>query len=224
MRVQLLDYTRNPELTVARAAKCCYSDSDIDTLCENMSQEEIEKYIEMLCRSGHMSPFEHANFTFAIEGVSRAMSHQLVRHRIASYSQQSQRYVDMCNFEYNTPASIEQNEKFCERFHNLMYEISVFYDDMVEEGIPKEDARAILPNATQTRLVMTMNARSLHNLFYFRCCNRAQEEIREVADGMLQLVRNVAPALFKVAGPSCITEGKCHEHKSCGKPRVDLIK
>ena len=218
VQVELLEYTPNPETTVAMAARLCYSSSDISQLAAGMSQEEASRLIRMLYRMGHLSPFEHASFTFGISGVSRAMSHQLVRHRIASYSQKSQRYVAERGFLYVLPPSIRNNEEARRLFAAEMAAIEQTYSRLVEAGIPREDARYVLPNACETQLVATFNARSLLNFFRLRCCTRAQWEIRAVANKMLLLVRKVAPTIFEKAGPSCISEGVCHEGKmSCGR-------
>jgi thymidylate synthase (FAD) len=180
--------------------------------------------------SGHESVAEHASFTFAVEGVSRALSHQLVRHRLASFSQQSQRYVNMDGFEYVMPESIQNStsniwltslEDFAnmsEVYNALMRDIQQVYEQMVELGIPEEDARYILPNACCTNIVMSMNARELRHFFRLRCCERAQWEIRELANRMLELVKEVAPTIFADAGASCVATGRCPEgKKSCGR-------
>lgn len=221
MKVKLLAYTPNPDELCSIAARTCYS-ADVPS--------EIEPNLNILrkvIQSGHTSVLEHASFTFAIEGISRACSHQLVRHRMASYSQQSQRYVKMDGFEYVTPESIKNHEKTWDEtgktdmekwFTNAMESLSEFYQHMVSDGIPEEDARYILPNACNTNLVMTMNARSLLNFFAHRCCVRSQWEIRELANEMLRLVKEVAPVIFENAGASCVQKGYCPEgKKGCGK-------
>ena len=195
----------------------------------------------MLSEIGHESPIEHVSFTFGVEGISRACSHQLVRHRIASYSQKSQRYVNEDSFEYIIPPEVEAIPEAKEEFIRQMEAIDKGYKQLADlltqkhteafmaEGHDEktalskakkkaiEDARFLLPNACETKSVVTMNARSLMNFFRHRCCNRAQWEIKEVADQMLALVKEVAPNLFKNAGPSCIAGG-CPEGKmTCGK-------
>lgn len=168
---------------------------------------------------GHLSPMEHVSFTFAIEGVSRALSHQLVRHRIASYSQKSQRYVDENNFAYIMPPSIAAEPEAAKIFKQMMADLQEAYRRL-SQMVPREDARYILPNAAETKLVCTMNVRSLYNFFRMRCCRRAQWEIRELAQRMREEVRAVAPALFALAGPSCESEGICWEGDfSCGRAR-----
>ncbi len=242
MKVKLLAHTPEPEKYIATAAKLCYASADVDTLTDGLNEEKINSFIEMLSSIGHQSPLEHVSFTFAVEGISRACSHQLVRHRIASYSQQSQRYVNMDQFEYVTPPEIEldneikklydeQMESAARTYQTLTDALTKkYYESFLSDGLTEkqalqkakkkaiEDARFVLPNACETKIIVTMNARSLLNFFKLRCCNRAQWEIREVANEMLRQVSAVAPHLFKNAGPSCVN-GNCTEGKmSCGKP------
>lgn len=241
--VKLLAYTPNPEPIIATAAKLCYAKSDIKSLREGLSPEKSAEFVEKLMAMGHESPIEHITFTFGIEGISRACSHQLVRHRIASYSQQSQRYVDMNDFNYIMPPSIEEDETLCGAYEKIMADIAKNYESlqnvlaenltkqiMNENGVDEitarkravkmanEDARFILPNACETKIIVTMNARSLFNFFKERTCQRAQWEIREVAQMMYKLVYPIAPTLFAHAGASCVVDGRCSEGAmSCGK-------
>ncbi|RPF49172.1 thymidylate synthase (FAD) [Hydrogenoanaerobacterium saccharovorans] len=240
-KVTLLSYTPNPEKTVAAAAKLCYSRVGVDDLLAGLTDEKAENFVQMLSDIGHESPIEHASFTFGIEGVSRAFLAQITRHRIASYSVQSQRYVNKALFEYVIPPEIEADEQAKSLFLNAMSETAEYYDKLsailkekhtaafIAEGKPQaeaeklaakkaiEDARYVLPNACDTKMVVTMNARSLLNFFRERCCNRAQWEIRIVAEQMLALVYEVAPTLFAKAGPPCL-RGACPEGKmSCAK-------
>ncbi len=225
-KVVLLAYTPDPVSTVSMAARLCYSPLGIDGIKNDMTTKRQKGLVEKLLKSGHLSPLEHATFTFAVEGISRACSHQLVRHRIASYSQQSQRYVGMENrFEYIIPPFIESEPYLNKRFISLMEEIHSFYVEAVtilkEKGIKDEsayeDARFILPNATETKIILTMNARELLHFFAQRCCMRAQWEIREMAIEMLKIVRILAPEIFINAGPPCLTS-RCPEGEfSCGK-------
>ena len=241
MKVTLLTYTPEPELTVASAARLCYSAADIDDVREKLTPEKTAAFVDMLSEIGHESPIEHASFTFGIEGVSRALLAQITRHRIASFSVQSQRYVAEAQFEYVTPPEIENDPEAKRLFIEAMEKDQEYYNrltdilkekhkkDMTAKGMDErsaeraaekkaiEDARFVLPNACDTKMIVTMNARSLHNFFRHRCCNRAQWEIRELACSMLMLCREVAPNLFKNAGPSCLT-GPCPEGEmSCGE-------
>lgn len=287
LKVKILSHTPNPEEVIASAAKLCYSPVGVEEIMEKQSDESVEKFIKRLASMKHLSPFEHASFSFAIEGVSRTLTHQLVRHRIASFSQQSQRYVKEDTFEYVVPPAIKSNDRAYEIFLNHMIESQNAYDDIVlelilsktfeseeylewcdkvaeHEGIEFgdwsvlqayddflnygdkalvkeylkifkenfknkypalekeaiEDARYVFPNATETKIVLTMNARSLMNFFTLRCCSRAQWEIRALADEMLAQAIQVAPAIFMNSGASC-TFGKCQEGSmSCGIPRT----
>ena len=236
--VKLLSYTPEPEKLVAAAAKLCYSSSDATSLMEGLTPQKTADFIDMLSEIGHESPIEHASFTFAIEGVSRSLLAQITRHRIASYSVQSQRYVKKDNFEYIIPPAIEENDEAKRIFTETMKTLDENYRRLtallteqklagIDAPTPAqrkaaeksaiEDARFVLPNACDTRMVVTMNARSLRHFFRLRCCNRAQWEIREVARQMLLLVRDAAPHLFAGAGPACLC-GPCPEGaKSCGK-------
>ncbi|WMM25549.1 FAD-dependent thymidylate synthase [Tissierella sp. MB52-C2] len=241
LKVELLRYTPDGEKLVASAARLCYSSVGIDQIEESLDNDKVESFLSLLMDLNHESPIEHISFTFGIEGVSRTLTHQLVRHRIASFSQQSQRYVKLEQFEYIIPPNISNNEKAKKLFVNAMEEDQRYYNEITEilfeehykkyinEGFLEkeakskaekesiEDARYIFPNACETKIVFTMNARSLLNFFNLRCCNRAQWEIRELAISMLKEVRKVYPVLFKNAGPRCVS-GPCPEGKmTCGK-------
>jgi thymidylate synthase (FAD) len=218
VKVTLINYTPNPDKTVAAAARLCYSPLGAEKLLENLTHGEVEKLLEKLLEMGHLSPVEHISFTFAIEGISRVLSHQLVRHRIGvSYSQKSQRYVKENQFDYIIPPSIKKNKEGERIFLHQMAQIQKAYDELLK-FVPAEDARYVLPNATETKIVVTYNARSLFHFFELRCCRRAQWEIRQLAELMLEEVRKVAPLIFKKAGPTCITQGICFEgNMSCGR-------
>src|SRR4030042_393960 len=179
----------------------------------------VERLVRFVIKSGHLSTTEHINFTFAIEVVSRALTHQLVRHRIASYNQQSQRYVKFKdNFEYILPPSIEKDEDSRKKFEGMILDIHGLYKELLASGIEAEDARYILPNASETKIIVTMDGRELLHFFTVRCCNRAQWEIRELATKMLKLVKKVAPLVFEKAGPNCL-RGSCQEGKfKCENP------
>ncbi len=243
MRVELLSFTPEPEKLIATAGKLCYSAAGIEDLRDGLDDEGIGKYIDMLMSLGHESVLEHVSFTFGIEGISRACSHQLVRHRIASYSQKSQRYVNEGAFEYVIPPEIDAVDEAKEIFVRQMESARESYEELVRiltqahteklsgggdcdtpqirskaAKLANEDARYVLPNACETKIIVTMNIRTLFNFFRHRCCNRAQWEIRAVATEMLRLCRGVAPRVFSKAGPSCFMTGRCPEGKmSCGK-------
>jgi thymidylate synthase (FAD) len=217
MFVQLLTSTPNPEQVVAAAARLCYSDASIERLFIQDSDRTaglLQKILEL----GHLSVLEHASFTFGAEGISRACSHQLVRHRLASFSQQSQRYVANDQpFTGLTPDSVKEHPELHERYQQHLQKTHELYRVLVDAGVPAEDARFVLPNAASTKLVMTMNARELRHFFVLRCCNRAQWEIRALAKEMLRLARRVAPLLFADAGPGCL-HGPCPEGAmTCGE-------
>ena len=239
--VTLLACTPEPEKLVAAAAKLCYSLSSIETIREGLTEEKTSSFVQMLAEIGHESPIEHASFTFGIEGVSRSFLAQITRHRIASYSVQSQRYVAEDSFAYVVPPEIEAIPEAKEEFLAAMREDQAHYErltallkekhreELLREGKTEkeadraaekraiEDARFVLPNACETKMVCTFNARSLLNFFSHRCCNRAQWEIRDVACQMLAFVREAAPHIFEKAGPPCL-RGACPEGKmTCGK-------
>lgn len=241
MKVELITHTPNADKIIAAAAKLCYAKSDISTLMDKLTPEKVESFLEMLSELGHESPVEHAVFTFGIEGVSRALLAQITRHRIASFSVQSQRYVDKSGFDFVIPPEIANIPEAMEEYEAAMREDAehytklksilskAHYERLIAEGKPEteakkaaekaanEDARFVLPNACDTRMIITMNVRSLWNFFKLRCCSRAQWEIRELATEMLRLCKEASPLLFKYAGPSCVN-GKCSEGAySCGK-------
>ena len=241
MKVTLISHTPDPEKVVAAAAKLCYSPAQIQDIFDGLTDEKTAGFVEMLAEIGHESPIEHASFTFGIEGVSRSLLAQITRHRIGSYSVQSQRYVTEHQFEYVVPPEIEAVPEAKEAFLTAMQQAQQHYETLTDilqnkhfeqmkaQGIDEktakrnaqkkaiEDARFVLPNACDTKMIVTMNARSLYNFFSHRCCNRAQWEIRAVADEMLKLVKAVAPNLFKYSGPPCL-RGGCPEGKmSCGQ-------
>lgn len=220
--VLLVNHTPKPDETVAAAAKLCYSDVSVAELLDSAENSDISGFISHLRRSGHLSPFEHISFTFGLDGLSRICTHQLVRHRMASYSQQSQRYVSMERAECIVPPSIENEKIMNERYCDLVKKAHELYLEMIDKGIPKEDARYILPHGWQTRITLTMNARELHHFFRLRTCKRSQWEIREIAREMLRLVRQVAPLTFDIAGPGCLVNGKCGELRPCGEPYADI--
>ena len=240
MEVTLLGYTPVPEKMIAAAAKLCYSDSGAMDLMDGLDEEKTAHFMEMLTNIGHESPIEHASFTFAIEGVSRSLLAQITRHRIASFSVQSQRYVKKSSFVYITPPAIAEDPQAKAVFEESMAHAFAAYNQLADQleqrylqenlraGMTEkaarskaekkaiEDARFVLPNACETKMVVTMNARSLYHFFRLRCCRRAQWEIRELAMKMLRLCCQAAALLFANAGPGCCS-GPCPEGKmSCG--------
>jgi thymidylate synthase (FAD) len=221
MQVYLLSGTPDPDGLVAAAARICYSDATASDLLKRESAALSARLLADLRLSGHLSPFEHASFTFGVDGLSRVASHQLVRHRVASFSQQSQRYVKMGGSEDSLdiviPPTVAGNPEAVKLFTRQAEDACETYKKMVSMGIPAEDARFILPHGWETRLVLTMNARELHHFFELRLCRRAQWEIRELARLMLTECRNAAPVIFETAGPSCVS-GECRESRSCGRP------
>lgn len=214
MKVELIAYTPNPDAVCNMAAGTCVSEN-IPVL-----ETSVNRYraLKGALAAHHESVAEHVTFSFAISGVSRALLAQLSRHRLMSLSVQSQRYVKLDDFEYEIPKSIQDDEGARDVFINCMTCINDIYCSLIEDHhIPAEDARAVLPNACTTNIVLTANARELRHIFALRCCSRAQEEIRELANRMLELCKEVAPILFEDAGPSCVQTGRCPEKKSCGK-------
>ena len=222
LKVILLRHTLSPEETIALSAKLCYSKSTIEDLRDKISRKDQSEFIEKLMNMGHESVLEHVTFSFGVEGVSRVLLAQLTRHRIASFSVQSQRYVSYENgFGYILPDSIAAlGEDAVQQYQKQMDTIEGWYVDWQKKlgkgEKSNEDARFVLPNACETRLVVTMNVRELRHFFSLRMCNRAQWEIRKMAEEMFRICFETAPALFADAGPACI-RGKCPEgEKSCG--------
>ena len=225
LNVILVSYSPEPEKTISAAARLCYSPADAEEILSKVVANDQDDFLDKLTAVGHLSPVEHASFTFLVEGISRACSHQLVRHRLASYSQQSQRYVSEEEFDYLIPPSIREDDELKTLFKRTMEDIQKTYsylaDHLVQKGnsseSAREDARFVLPNATETKIMVTMNARELLHFFRQRLCNRAQWEIRAMALAMLKLAKPIAPTIFRNAGPPCVN-GKCPEgHHACGK-------
>ena len=217
--VTLLAHTSQPAQTVAKGSRLCYSASHIQDLEQEVEESGgTQKYLERLISFGHLSPIEHASFTFGIEGVSRALLAQITRHRIASFSVQSQRYVENRELEYIIPPSIRAlGKEAVADYEAQMQTIHSWYLTWLEKTQKAEDARFVLPNAAATRMVVTMNARELMHFFQLRCCMRAQWEIRALAWAMLGLAQKAAPLLFANCGSACIA-GSCSEGKmSCGQ-------
>jgi thymidylate synthase (FAD) len=216
VNVVLLQCTPDPERMVALAARLCYSPAGIGELREDISRRDVRGLIRKVLSMGHASVLEHVALTYGVEGISRAASHQLVRHRLASYSQQSQRYVS-ADASFVTPPTVARSPALRREYRRHMAACSRLYGELTAAGIPPEDARFVLPNATETKVLITMNARELHHFFALRTCRRAQWEIREMALRMLAIARRQAPLLFESAGPGCV-RGRCPEGKmSCGQ-------
>lgn len=224
LKVILLRATPDPDEIVALGARLCYAQADVEALRGRVERADQSAYVSRVMARGHLSVTEHASFTFAVEGVSRALLAQLTRHRLASFSVQSQRYVSMADgFDYVIPPSIsalgeEEEREFIREMDTMHAWYRRWQEKLGGAGeSANQDARFVLPNAASTRLVMTMNARELMHFFELRCCNRAQWEIREMAWQMLALCRQEAPALFAQAGPACL-RGVCPEGAStCGR-------
>jgi thymidylate synthase (FAD) len=215
MNVKLIGYSPNPEKIPAMAAKLTHSISKPENL-EKTSNNELNSILKHVINLGHNSVIEHTTFTFAISDVSRSLTHQLVRHRIASYAQQSQRYVNLKKPNYVIPPKIADNTEMKKTYEDTMDIIWKQYNKLIEMKIPAEDSRYVLPNAACTNIIVTMNARSLLNFFELRCCLHAQWEIRKLANLMLKEIKKKAPIIFEKAGPTCKSKGYCSENdKDC---------
>ena len=219
MHVELLYHTPDPERAIATAARLCYAPVGAAELMETMPEERVQSVLSTIMGSGHFSTLEHASYTFAVDGVSRALTHQLVRHRIASFNQQSQRYVRFSDGVATVkPESVAASEEASAVFDRAIDAAVEAYGKLLEAGVPAEDARYLLPNAAEAKIVITMNVRELLHFFRLRCCNRAQWEIRDMAHRMLELARPTAPFIFLDAGAPCVG-GACPEGKmTCGNP------
>ena len=219
MDVRLLNHTPDPERAIAAAARLCYAPVGAAELLEAMSDEAVRKVLKTIITSGHTSALEHASYTFAVDGVSRALTHQLVRHRLASYNQQSQRYVTYADEPaFVVPPAITADPELKVRYDAATRAAFDAYRELLDAGVAAEDARYLLPNAMETKIVITMNVRELLHFFELRCCKRAQWEIRELALTMLTLAESTAPYVFMDAGASC-RRGVCREGKmTCGDP------
>ncbi len=218
MDVRLLNHTPDPERAIAAAARLCYAPVGAAELLDAMSDDAVRKVLRTILRSGHLSALEHASYTFAIDGVSRALTHQLVRHRLASYNQQSQRYVKAEREAFVVPPTVLADECASDAFDAAMRAAWESYRSLLAAGIPAEDARYVLPNAAESKIVVTMNCRELLHFLTLRCCKRAQWEIRELALTMLALAEPTAPYIFMDAGAAC-RRGPCPEGSmTCGEP------
>ena len=208
MKVNLIRYTNDPEEHAGEAAALCYNGKN------------PKKSLAVALEGGHESVIEHAVFTFKIEGVSRVTLAQLTRHRLASFSVSSQRYIKIIDADFVTPQTIIDHAWQDNYKDEIMRDLTL-YTLMVNDGVPYEDARYVLPQAFTCNVMMTMNARELRHFFSLRCCSRAQWEIRHMARQMLALCQDVAPKLFADAGPGCV-RGHCPEGaKGCGKGKAN---
>jgi len=229
LQVELIGFTPNALSLIYSACRQCYSDKFSADIFNDrqISEDKKGKFVKKVIDSGHESPLEHVKFTFAVQGVSRALTHQLVRHRIASYSQQSQRYVKATDFDYIIPPSIDKDESMKREFLAVIKNIQESYNKLIQmfkdrgaEGeLANQDARFVLPQAAETKIVVTMNARQLIHFFKLRCCTRAQWEIRKLAESMLAICKDKLPAVFANAGAKCVYLGYCPEGEkfTCGK-------
>ena len=228
MDVKLIRWTLCPDEMVSLGARLCYSQMDMDRMQDLVAENDQSLYVQKVMERGHLSVTEHAVFTFAVEGVSRTLLAQLTRHRIASFSVQSQRYVSMeKGFEYVIPPSIkalgaEEEAEYIREMEQMHAWYCRWQEKLGKKGEESnEDARFVLPNAAATRLLVTMNARELMHFFELRCCRRAQWEIREMAWKMLKACKDVAPAIFRYAGPLCLYKRCAEGGYSCGKPYTE---
>jgi len=219
MKVVLVVHTPDPDRLCAQAALVSKWPKGWSEFKDLWNDKTDLQHLTDAIEKGHVSVIEHACFTFSLEGISRSCSHQLVRHRIASYTQQSQRYVQLQDPDaFVIPETIQENEKARKLFQEQLKAQFSTYERLIDLGIPKEDARFVMPNATKTNILVTMNARELLHFFALRCCERTQWELREVAWKMLTLAKKVAPLIFSKGGPSCVQLGFCPEGDlTCGK-------
>ncbi len=231
MNVALLDLSENALSIIYAACRQCYSPRFAARIFDEMDKVgSEEEFVRQIVASSHESPLEHVKFTFAIEGVSRVLTHQLVRHRIASYSQQSQRYVKESDFDYVIPPSVEEDEELKRVYIETMKKIQEAYNSLINRfakkgrkgEIANQDARFVLPQAAETKIVVTMNCRELLHFFRERCCSRAQWEIRALAEEMLKLCRQRFPSVFDRAGAKCVWLGYCPENEKFTCKRYPL--
>lgn len=218
--IEIVSYTPEPELTIAVAARTCISDDDFDAIGGKLTQRDVDRILATVISKGHTSVLEHVSFTFSISGVSRVLSHQLVRHRIASYSQLSQQRTDASGLEFVTPPEIRKDPNLASRYQDFMRQSQELYRQMIDTGVAKGSARYVLPSGFTTRIIVTMNARSLFNLLAQRECAAEEWEFRQVATQMHRELMSVAPGIFKYAGPPCETDEVCSEGElgyTCGR-------
>ncbi len=217
IEVRLINYTKNPEITVASAARTCFRDKIYESICEELKEEDVERIIKAVIIKNHLSVLEHITFTFSISGVSRVLTHQLVRHRIASYSQLSQQRVDSSELQFTIPPEIQKHPVLVKEYEEAVRNCQELYKRIVRSGISRGSARYVLPSSFNTKIMTTMNARSLFNLFAQRECQVEEWEFRELARIMHDKLMRVAPMIFKYAGPPCRTHQVCPEGKKIGE-------
>lgn len=220
IKVSVISHTDNIDKTIALAARTCYSNDETETIQGDLLDNPNKVYaiIKRCLLSGHLSVLEHGSITFSLEGVSRSLLAQITRHRIASYSVRSQRYCDMSALTPEKLAKpLSKDQDVINKFLDAYFSALIDYRTLKENGVPLEDARYVLPEATPTTIIITMNIRELRHFFGLRCCSRAQHEIRYVANKMLELAKPLAPCALKWAGPKCVLRGVCTEKETCGK-------
>lgn len=215
MKVRLIAHTPEPERLIAAAARLCYSDRLVSDLMSSLHSDEVARLVRMLKRTGHLSPLEHVSFTFSVEGLSRAALAQFTRHRMASFSVQSQRHIKSTHAGWIVPPAIDGDEAARHEFERLVQASADSYDRLLAMGIKREDARFCLPQAAPTSLIVTMNARELLWVARLRMCHTSQWEVRRVVAHMARLARAAAPVLLERIGPPCRQEGRCSEHSPC---------
>jgi thymidylate synthase (FAD) len=219
IEINLINYTQNPEVTIASAARTCFRNKCYESICEELKEEDIERIIKTVILKNHLSVLEHITFTFSISGVSRVLTHQLVRHRIASYSQLSQQRTDSSELKFTVPPEIQKQPVLAKEYEETATKCQELYKRLVKSGISRGSARYILPSSFNTRIMTTMNARSLFNLFAQRECQAEEWEFRQLARLIHDKLMEVTPMIFKYAGPACQTRGICPEGKrvyECG--------
>jgi len=212
MRVTLLAHTPDPEHVVGSAAQTSFKDKPPTEIFAKTTTEKAQKVLKRVMGYGHVSVIEHATFTFAVEDISRVAEVQLVRHRIASYTIKSGRY-NKTHCDVVIPSSIAKNEQAKKKVNDFIEYNTKLIQELLDMGIPFEDARMLSPQGIKTNIVFTMNARELLHFFSLRCCRRAQWELRQLADDMLKEVKKVAPTIFENAGPNCVKLGYCPERE-----------
>jgi len=227
IQVKLVTHTPDPELAVVAAARTCIRDMDYETVCAELREEDIQRILRTVILKNQHSVLEHVNFTFAISGVSRVLTHQLVRHRIASYSQLSQQRTDSSYLKFTIPPEIHHDPELEEECKSMMIQCKELYRRLIQCGVSRNSARYILPAGFTTRIIATMNARSLFNLLAQRECEVEEWEFRQVAHLMHAELMQVAPHIFRFAGPPCETQGRCLEGekgRKCARYSITLLR